>query len=109
MLLNLSFERGLRGPETGEGFAFRPSAKFSWFLKKNRLHPGLEYYASTGPLSETLPASQQVHIHFPAVDLFINEKAEANLGVGVGVTDVVSDFVLHSISLRSLAWNDARP
>ncbi|HEV8132137.1 MAG TPA: hypothetical protein VGQ81_12855 [Acidobacteriota bacterium] len=80
--------RALRGPDTKEGFEFEPGAKIAYFLKgKDRFNVGMEYYGATGAITHFLPANEQVHIFFPSADIFLNEHAMINLGVGVGVTD----------------------
>ena len=94
VLANLGLERAWRGPETEEGFEFKPSVKLSYFLKKERIHAGVEYYASTGPLTHFEVVEKQVHVIFPALDVFFHEKWEANLGAGLGMTEAGERLIL---------------
>lgn len=79
--------RALKGPDTGEGFDFEPGAKFAYFVKP-KLNAGLEYYGSTGPITNMLPLGEQQHLLFPSLDIFFSEKAMINLGVGFSLTGV---------------------
>jgi len=88
--------RALRGPDAGEGFDFEPGAKIAYLLEKGRWHVGLEYYGSTGPLTNFRRPSEQVHLFFPGADIFFSENLMLNLGVGFGATPAGERLILKS-------------
>jgi len=88
--------RALRGPDTKEGFDFEPGAKIAYFLKPGRLHIGMEYYGSTGPITNFHSPADQVHLLFPSADLFFSEDTMLNLGVGYGLTRAGERLILKS-------------
>lgn len=79
--------RALRGPDSDEGFDFEPGAKVAYFVNP-KLNVGLEYYGSTGSITDPLPAGEQQHLLFPSLDIFLSEKTMINLGVGFSLTGV---------------------
>lgn len=89
--------RALRGPDSGKGFEFEPGAKIACFLRgKDRLNLGLEYYGSTGPITDFRRIDDQVHILVPSVDIFFNDRAMINLGVGFGLTGAGEHLIVKS-------------
>jgi len=94
--LNPVVGRAWRGPDTGEGFDFEPGAKYAWFLKKDRLNIGMEYYGSTGPITGFSALGEQVHILVPSADVFFTKDLMLNLGVGVGLTSAGERLILKS-------------
>jgi hypothetical protein len=68
---------------------------------------GVEYYAGLGAFADLLPARQQSHLLFAAVDLAPPEGAAAspwsvNFGIGCGLTDATPQrFVLKAIVGRA--------
>lgn len=84
--------RALRGPDSDEGFDFEPGAKFAYFLTP-KFNAGLEYYGSTGPITDLLPIGEQQHLLFPSLDIFFTENLMINLGVGFSLTGVNEKFI----------------
>ena len=83
--LNPVIGRALKGPGSGEGWDFEPGVRLGWTVSK-KLDLSLEYYGSTGVLSDPLPAREQVHQFFPGGDWQITENVVFNFGVGFGAT-----------------------
>ena len=54
----------------------------------------VEYYGSLGPVSNFLPADEQVHQFFGGGDLQFAPSIVLNLGLGVGATDAGNRTVL---------------
>jgi hypothetical protein len=84
--------RVLSGPGSGDGWDFEPGVRLGWAATK-RLDISLEYYGATGPLSDPLPAKEQVHQFFPGGDFQITENLVLNFGVGFGATDAGNQLV----------------
>jgi len=84
--------RALSGPGSGDGWDFEPGVRLGWAATK-RLDISLEYYGATGPLSDPLPAKEQVHQFFPGGDFQITENLVLNFGVGFGATDAGNQLV----------------
>lgn len=87
--------RALRGPGSGEGWDFEPGVRLGWAATK-RLDLSLEYYGSTGPLTDPFPGKAQVHQFFPGGDLQLTENIVFNFGVGVGATSAGNRLVYKS-------------
>jgi len=77
----------LKGPDTDQGFDFEPGGKFAYFVNP-KLNVGLEYYGSTGPITNALPIGEQQHLLFPSLDIFFTDNTMINLGVGFSLTEV---------------------
>ncbi len=88
--------RALRGPDTKEGFEFEPGAKFAYFLAKSGTSIGMEYYGSTGPLTNFHRIGEQVHILFPSADIYFTQNTMINFGVGFGLTHSGERLILKS-------------
>jgi hypothetical protein len=84
--------KALRGPGSGDGWDFEPGVRLGWATTK-QLDLSLEYYGSTGPVSDPLPGKQQVHQLFPGGDWQITENVVFNFGVGFGLTDAGNRLV----------------
>lgn len=87
--------RALRGPGTEEGWDFEPGLRAGYELNK-RLDLSLEYYGSTGPLSNSLPLREQVHQFYPGGDLKLSENTVWNFGIGIGATSAGNRLVYKS-------------
>ncbi len=94
--INPAFEKSISGLNSGEGFAFAPSAKISYDLVKE-VSIGVEYYAGLGPVSRFNPRDEQEHQIFPVIDLNVSPDWEINFGVGVGLTRSTDDLILKLI------------
>jgi hypothetical protein len=84
--------RALSGQGSGDGWDFEPGVRLGWVTTK-RLDLSLEYYASTGSITDPLPGKQQVHQFFPGGDFQVTDNVVFNFGVGFGATDVGSRLV----------------
>ena len=82
---NPVFDKSLHGASVHQGFTFSPDFKCSYDFTR-KITAGFEYYGAVGPATGLLPAGQQQHQFFPALDLNLSPKWEVNLGIGVGVT-----------------------
>jgi hypothetical protein len=78
--------RALRGPGRKEGWDFEPGIRMAYKLTR-RWEPSLEYYASTGPLRDILPFTEQAHLFYPGFDYNINDNLVLNFGVGWAATE----------------------
>ncbi len=87
--------RALRGPGTVDGWDFEPALRVAYELNR-KIDLTLEYYGSTGPLLDPLPAREQVHQFFPGCDLKLRENVVWNLGLGLGATQAGNGFVYKS-------------
>jgi hypothetical protein len=91
--LNPVVGRALRGAGTDEGWDFEPGVRVGHQTFR-RAELSVEYYGSTGPVTDPLPRGAQVHQIFPGVDLALGERAVLNLGYGIGLTKAGNDDVL---------------
>ncbi|MEO7045414.1 MAG: hypothetical protein ABI091_08940, partial [Ferruginibacter sp.] len=82
---NPTFDRSLKGLNTGDGFVFSPNFKASYAVTKAFI-PGFEYYGSIGPLNNIYKWDDQQEQLFLAVDLNVSPKWEFNAGYGFGFT-----------------------
>jgi hypothetical protein len=90
--LNPVIGRSLRGPDAAEGWDFEPGARIGYTVNPT-LDLSLEYYGSTGVLTDPLPGSEQVHQFFPGVDFNLSNNVVWNLGVGFGATNAGNTLV----------------
>jgi hypothetical protein len=93
--LNPVIGRALRGPGTDEGWDFEPAVRVAYEASR-KLDLTLEYYGSTGPLFDPLPAGEQAHQFFPGFDLKLRENIVWNFGIGVGATSAGNRLVYKS-------------
>ena len=84
--LNPVVGRSLKGPGTGDGWDFEPGARVGLTVSRI-VDLSVEYYGSLGPVSDFLPADEQVHQFVGGGDLQLKPNIVLNLGVGVGATD----------------------
>jgi len=92
---NPVFGRALRGPGTDEGWDFEPGVRVGYELTR-RLDLSLEYYGSTGPVTNVLPRNEQVHQFFPGGDLKFGENIIWNFGIGIAATPAGNQLVYKS-------------
>jgi hypothetical protein len=79
------FDRSLKGPGAGAGFAFSPNALVSLDVNP-RIAVALEYYGGFGPIGDATALSHTEQQLFPAVNIDFGPAWEFNAGVGVGLT-----------------------
>jgi len=91
--LNPVIGRSLDGPGTGDGWDFEPGARVGVTVSPI-VDLSVEYYGALGPVSDFLPADQQVHQFFGGGDLQLTPSVVLNLGLGLGVTDAGNRTVL---------------
>lgn len=90
--LNPVVGRSLRGPDSAEGWDFEPGARLGYTLNP-RVDLSLEYYGSTGVLTNPLPGADQVHQFFPGADINLKGDIVWNVGVGFGATNAGNTMV----------------
>jgi len=96
----------VKGPDAGKGTAgmgFEPNVKVAWTVEK-RIAVGLEYYGSTGSITRLAPISQQEHVVYPSIDLFLSQDWETNIGYGVRVAGTGDHNVFKLIVGRRFGW-----
>jgi hypothetical protein len=101
LAFNPTFDRSLKGLNTGEGFVFSPNFKASYAVTKAFI-PGFEYYGSIGPLNNVYNWGNQQQQLFLAVDLDIFPKWEFNAGYGLGFTSGTDKNIFKVIVGRRL-------
>jgi hypothetical protein len=92
---NVVFERALHGPGTRDGWNFEPSARLGWQAWRT-FTPSIEYYGYTGPVGDSLPRGQKIHLLFPGADWKMGERLTWSFGVGLGATGTGSQVILKS-------------
>jgi hypothetical protein len=92
---NLTFGRGLHGPDTERGWDVEPSGRVAWQLTKS-FTPSVEYYASVGPVDQFSPSRDQFHMILPGADWNLSEHVKWSFGAGFGLTDAGSRLILKS-------------
>ncbi len=100
---NPAFDRSLHGLNFDKGFEFSPNAKISYDFTK-KITGGLEYYGSTGPVTNFDPLSQQSQQFFPSIDLNLSPNWEFNFGTGIGVTRSTDHLIVKCIIGRRFSW-----
>lgn len=91
--LNPVIGRSLKGPGTEAGWDFEPGARIGVTVSRV-VDLSVEYYGSLGPVSDFLPADEQVHQFFGGGDLQLKDNVILNLGLGLGATDAGNRTVL---------------
>jgi hypothetical protein len=91
--LNPVIGRALKGPGTDEGWDFEPGARLG-VTALPWLDLSVEYYGGLGPVTDWLPAEQQVHQFYFGGDLALSDAIVWNMGVGIGLTDAGDQTVL---------------
>lgn len=89
--VNPVFGRAFGGP-VDEGFDFEPGVRLGYALNP-KVDLSMEYYASTGEITDPLPGDQQVHQFFPGADIQLKDNIVWNIGVGFGATDAGNTLV----------------
>jgi hypothetical protein len=92
---NPVFAKDLAGPQRSEAPDFAPSIKVGRTVAAG-IQLGLEYYLDLGPVSATLPPSQQSQALFLALDVD-REPWAFNLGVGRGLNDATDAWTVKAI------------
>ena len=90
--LNPVIGRSLRGPDAAEGWDFEPGARLGYTLNP-KVDLSLEYYGSTGLVTDPAPSAEQVHQFFPGADFQLKDNIVWNVGVGFGATDAGNTLV----------------
>lgn len=96
----------LKGPEAGRGIhgmTFNPNVKVGWQFSE-RVQAGVEYYGTTGSLTRMAPSSEQSHMLYPTLDLFVSPEWEFNLGVGLLVSGSGDHNIVKLILGRRFPW-----
>ena len=93
---NPVFDRSLHGLTVNQGFTFSPNLKVSYAISK-KVSPGVEYYGTTGSLSQITAYQQQQHQLFLCIDLDLSPKWEFNCGYGLGFTSSTDNGIFKMI------------
>jgi hypothetical protein len=91
--LNPVVGKSIRGPGSDEGFDFEPGVRLGYTVNP-KYDLSLEYYGSTGEVTNPLPSAQQVHQIFPGADINVTPDIVLNVGFGFGLTDAGNTRVL---------------
>lgn len=89
---NPTVGRALRGPGSADGWDFEPAVHIG-YPASDKLEWSVEYYGSTGLVTDPLPVKQQVHQIFPGFDYQFSPEVILNMGVGFGATNVGNTLV----------------
>jgi hypothetical protein len=89
--VNPVFGRAFGGP-VDEGFDFEPGVRLGYSLNP-KVDLSMEYYASTGEITDPAPFDSQVHQFFPGADIQLTPNIVWNVGVGFGATDAGNTLV----------------
>lgn len=89
--VNPVFGRAFGGP-VDEGFDFEPGVRLGYSVTP-KVDLSMEYYASTGEITDPLPSDQQAHQFFPGADIQLTPNIVWNVGVGFGATDAGNTLV----------------
>jgi hypothetical protein len=98
---NPILDQSLAGRGESDGPSFQPALKVARTV--GPLAVGLEYYATIGPLTSSLPLRLQEHYVYEVVDVLAFKRWEINAGVGEGLTDASAGLVLKMI--LGYAWD----
>ena len=90
--INPVIGKGFGGPGPDEGFDFEPGVRLGYTLNP-KVDLSLEYYGSTGEVTDPLPSNAQVHQFFPGADFQLRDNVVWNVGVGFGATDAGNTLV----------------
>ena len=89
--INPVFGRGFGGLAEN-AFDFEPGVRLGYTLNP-KVDLSMEYYASTGDITDPLPSDQQVHQFFPGADFQLRDNIVWNVGIGFGATDAGNTLV----------------
>lgn len=98
---NPTFDRALEGFNTRDGFIFAPDFKAGYAITSAFI-PGLEYYASDGPVNHFYTWNRQQQQLFLVVDLNISPEWEFNAGFGAGLTRATDQGIFKMIIGRRI-------
>jgi hypothetical protein len=93
---NPTFEKSIKGQNSGAGFAFTPAAKLSYEVT-SRIAAGIEYYGDIGPITNIDPPRKQQHLIFPVIDIDLGPRWEFNFGIGAGLTSSTDRLIIKMI------------
>jgi hypothetical protein len=93
--VNPTFEKFLRGPDSGGGWNSGLAARIA-LPGKSRFTPSLEYYADWGPVPAFEPLILQGHQLIPGGDIQIRRNVIWSVGLGVGLTPATDRIVYKS-------------
>ncbi len=93
--------KSFRGATAADGFSFEPSGAFNVDLN-DRVNIGAEYYAGLGTLRRLAPLTEQDHLLFGVLNLYLHPDYEVNVGVGVGLKDTPEKRVVKLILGRRI-------
>lgn len=91
--LNPVIGRALKGPGTSDGWDFEPNARIAYSVS-SKLDLSLEYYGSTGNVTNWLPRDQQVHQFYPGFDYQFDDARVVNVGIGWAGTSAGDGLVV---------------
>lgn len=94
--INPTFDKSFHGLNKNLGYVFSPNVKAQYNITKI-IGAGLEYYGSVGPLNNFLPAQDQQHQLFAAIDLDWSPDWEFNCGYGLGFTNSTDNSIFKVI------------
>ena len=104
--LNPTIGWSMKGPDAGKGIhgmEFEPSVKLGWQFSK-QVQAGVEYYGTTGSVTQSAPSSEQYHMLYPSIDLFLDPDWEFNAGVGFLVSGSGDHNIVKVILGRRFHW-----
>jgi len=93
---NLPFSDPFNGPGAHKGFQFSPSGEIVYDLSR-WVAPAIEYYGDMGAIAALPSVQRQQHFIVPAANLYLIDRLELNLGVGIGLTRASNGVFLKSI------------
>ncbi|MFQ5455080.1 MAG: hypothetical protein ACE5EA_02610 [Nitrospirota bacterium] len=97
LILNSKFDKKLSGDDVvKEGMEFEYSAGV-YYPISSTIKTGLEFHGKFGELRNFKSFDEQEHLIFPTVDMKLAKYLNANLGIGVGLTDNSDDLVFKVI------------
>ncbi len=103
---NPNVEWALKGPAAGrgiDGMTFNPNVKLAWKVDQ-RCAIGAEYYGTTGSLTRMARSSEQDHLLYPTMDVFLSPDYELNVGYGIAVAGTGDHNILKVIFGRRVNW-----
>jgi hypothetical protein len=108
LAFNPTFDLTWKGADDGRGPIFAPDFKISYQIGKVWA-PGIEYYASLGPVRGFDPVAQQQHQLFIAVDADFDPRWEFNAGYGFGLTQGIDRSIFKVILGRRFGGGKHHP
>jgi hypothetical protein len=93
---NFPFSDPFNGPGAHKGFQFSPSGEIVYDLSRWGA-PAIEYYGDMGAIAALPSVQRQQHFIVPTANLYLIDRLELNLGVGIGLTRASNGVFLKSI------------